>query len=232
LQGEDIRRGYINYRNRWIIFTRRGINIDAYPAIKAHLMQWKEDLTPKQDRLQKRGRKPGRYKWYEIQDEVAYYRVFDAPKIVFPDIAKGPRFYFDKEGYYLANTAYAIGTDDLYLLGILNSTLFWFAISNISIPFGIRAGEYRYRLISQYMEKVPIRPINIADPAEKAKHGKMVNLVEQILAAHRGLATPQTPQEKARLERQIEATDRAIDALVYELYGLSPDEISIVEGRG
>jgi hypothetical protein len=31
--------------------------------------------------------------------------------------------------------------------------------------------------------------------------------------------------------RQIEATDRAIDALVYELYGLTEDEIRVVEGR-
>jgi len=67
LQGEDIRDWHITPKDRWIIFTRRGINIDAYPAIKQHLTQWKEDLTPKQDKNQKRGRKPGRYKWYEIQ---------------------------------------------------------------------------------------------------------------------------------------------------------------------
>ncbi len=230
LQGEDIREWHIKYKNRWLIFARRGIDIDSYPAIKAHLMQWKEDLTPKQNKSQKRGRKPGSYKWYEIQDDVAYYQVFDGTKIVFPDIAKNSRFYFDNDGYYLANTAYAIGTKDLYLLGILNSKLFWFAIGNISIPFGIRAGEYRYRLIYQYMEKVPIRPINLADPAEKAQHDKMVSLVERMLALHKSLASTQNPQEADRLTREVESTDRAIDALVYELYRLSEEEIRIVEG--
>jgi len=58
----------------------------------------------------------------------------------------------------------------------------------------------------------------------------MVKLVEQMLASHKSLAVAQSPQEKERLERQIEVTDRAIDTLVYELYGLSDEEIKIVEG--
>lgn len=230
LQGEDIRDWHITPKSRWIIFTRRGINIDQYPAIKEYLSQWKEDLTPKQDKNQKRGRKPGRYKWYEIQDDVAYYQEFEKPKIIYPDIAKSPRFYYDKEGYFLANTGYAIGVDDLYLLGVLNSKIFWFSISNISIPFGIRAGEYRYRLIYQYMAKVPIRPINFDDPADKARHDKLVSLVERMLALHK--QSPRTPQEQEMVKREIESTDRGIDGLVYELYGLSPAEIDIVEGKG
>jgi len=156
---------------------------------------------------------------------VAYYQAFDKPKIIYPDIAK-----FDKEGFYLGNTGYAIGTDDLYLLGLLNSNLFWFAISNISIPFGIRAGEYRYRLIYQYMKQIPIRPINFSDPAEKAKHDQMVSLVERMLALHKNLASAKTPQEKESMQRQVESTDGAIDKLVYELYGLNEEEIGIVEG--
>jgi hypothetical protein len=149
LGGEDIRRYIFHETGLWLIFTRRGVDIDKYPAIREHLAQWKEDLTPKKDKSAKRGRKPGRYQWYEIQDDVAYYQAFDGRKLIFPDIAKEPRFCLDEGGHYLANTAYAIGTNDPYLLGILNSRLFWFAISNLSIPFGIRAGKYRYRLIYQ-----------------------------------------------------------------------------------
>jgi hypothetical protein len=79
---------------------------------------------------------------------------------------------------------------------------------------------------------MPIRAINFSDPAEKAQHDKMVSLVEQMLALHKSLARAKSPQEKERLERQIEATDKAIDSLVYELYGLTEEEIRIVEGRG
>jgi hypothetical protein len=230
LGGEDIRRYIFHETGQWLIFTRRGVDIDKYPAIRAHLEQWKEDLMPKRDKKSKRGRKPGRYEWYEIQDDVVYYEVFDGPKIIFPDICKGPRFSLDASGHYLANTAYCLGTDDLYLLGVLNSRLFWFAISNISIPFGIRAGEYRYRLIYQYMEKVPVRVINFSDKSDKAAHDRMVKLVEQMLELHPKLAGARTPQEKTALERQIAATDTQIDALVYQLYGLTAEEIAIVEG--
>ncbi len=59
----------------------------------------------------------------------------------------------------------------------------------------------------------------------------MVSLVEQMLALHKSFAAAKSPQEKERLARQIEVTDRAIDALVYELYGLSEEEIRIVEEK-
>ena len=81
-----------------------------------------------------------------------------------------------------------------------------------------------------YLERLPIRVINFSDPAEKAAHDKMVALVERMLALHQRSA--RTPQEKEMIQREIESTDGAIDALVYELYGLSPEEIAIVEGKG
>ncbi len=229
LGGEDIRRYVFHETGMWLIFTRRGVDIDRYPAIREHLGRWKEDLTPKKDKNARRGRKPGRYEWYEIQDDVAYYEVFEGPKLIFPDITKEPRFCLDTDAHYLTNTAYCLGVDDLYLLGVLNSRLFWFAISNISIPFGIRAGKYRYRLIYQYMEKVPIRVIDFSNAADKARNDRVVKLVEQMLALHRQQSAARTPQEQTALARQITSIDGQIDRLVYDLYGLTEDEIKIVE---
>jgi len=60
----------------------------------------------------------------------------------------------------------------------------------------------------------------------------MVSLVEQMLALHKQLPQAQTPHEKTALRRRIEATDGQIDALVYELYGLTEEEIGIVEAAG
>ena len=57
----------------------------------------------------------------------------------------------------------------------------------------------------------------------------MVSLVERMLALHK--QSPRTPQEQGTVKREIESTDGQIDRLVYELYGLSPDEIDIVEGN-
>jgi hypothetical protein len=55
--------------------------------------------------------------WWELRP-CDYYGYFELPKIIFPDIAKGPRFYLDLDGFYLANTAYCLGVADKYLLGV------------------------------------------------------------------------------------------------------------------
>ena len=190
----------------------------AHPAVAGHLGNFTEPLRKRQDQ--------GDY-WWELRS-CDYYQYFDAPKIIFPDICKGPRFQLDRSGIYLANTAYCLGTGDPYLLGILNSRLFWFAISNLSIPFGIRAGKYRYRLIYQYMEKVPIRPINAENPADKSRRDQVAQLAEQMVVLHQRQGAARTPQEKTALERQIAATDTQLDKLVYDLYGLTEAEIAVV----
>jgi len=59
---------------------------------------------------------------------------------------------------------------------------------------------------------------------------QLVALVERMLALHKKLATATIPADKTLYQRQIAATDRQIDALVYELYGLTGEEIAIVEG--
>ncbi|MEI6376357.1 MAG: Eco57I restriction-modification methylase domain-containing protein [Chthoniobacterales bacterium] len=227
--GENIRRYEVRASQDWIIFARRGVAIDSYPAIKEHLSVWKSELAPRNHPEMTKGRKPGRYEWYEIQDDVAYYSVFDGPKIIFPDICKGPRFYLDDSGSYIANTAYCLGTEDRYLLGFLNSRLFWFAIANISIPFGVRAGQFRYRLIYQYMEKVPVRVIDPANKVDKAARDQIVSLVDQMMSLHKLRSGIKTPHEQTATDRQISAIDSQIDREVYALYGLTDEEIKLVE---
>jgi len=76
-----------------------------------------------------------------------------------------------------------------------------------------------------------IRTINFSDPADKARHDSMVTLVTQMLDLNKRLQDARLEQEKTLLTRQIEVTDAAIDKLVYELYGLTEEEIGIVEGN-
>jgi hypothetical protein len=77
----------------------------------------------------------------------------------------------------------------------------------------------------------PIRTINFSDPADVARHGRMVALVERMLDLQRKLAGAAIPAERDLYRRQVESTDRQIDALVYELYGLTEEEIKVVEGE-
>ena len=71
--------------------------------------------------------------------------------------------------------------------------------------------------------------MDFSKSADKLRHDKMVTLVERMLDLNKQLADTKIPDEKTRLQRKIEATDRQIDQLVYELYGLTEEEIKIVE---
>jgi len=203
-------------RDAWAWFTKN------YAAIGEHLLQYAEKLRMRQDQ--------GEY-WWELR-ACDYYGFFERPKIVFPDICKGPRFYLDLKGNYLSNTAYCLGTDELYLLGFLNSRLFWFAIANISIPFGVRAGQYRYRLIYQYMEKTPVRVIDVSKSGDLARQDQIETLVRTMLSLHVLASKSKTPHDRKVLHGQITSIDRQIDKLIYELYNLTPDEIKVVEQVG
>ena len=79
------------------------------------------------------------------------------------------------------------------------------------------------------LSHLPIRTIDFSDPQDVARHDQMVGLVERMLDLHKRLAETKAGHEKTLLQRQIEATDKQIDRLVYELYGLTEEEIKIVE---
>ncbi|HUW12164.1 MAG TPA: hypothetical protein VM537_20730, partial [Anaerolineae bacterium] len=81
-----------------------------------------------------------------------------------------------------------------------------------------------------YLEQLPIRTIDFHNAEDVRRHDKMVAMVKRILDLHEKLAAATIPADKELYQRQIEATDGEIDALVYELYGLTEEEITIVEG--
>lgn len=201
--GDDVRKWRIEGQNRWLIFTRRGIHINAYPAIKAHLQQWQDDLTPRKTSEESRGRKPGSYKWYEIQDDIAYFAEFDKPKIVFPDIAKESRFTFDTNGIYFSNTIYFIPVDDLYLLGLLNSNILWQYYRERMTVMGDANKGGRLRFFRQFVEQIPI------PSASSAERNIIAALVQKCLNKQ-GIG--------------CEAEEREIDERVARLYGVEIGE--------
>jgi hypothetical protein len=188
IQGEDLRPWYYEDQDRWLIFARRGISIDNFPVVKAYLEQFRTQLEPRpRDRDSDQpwpGRKPGSYRWYELQDSVDYFTAFEQPKILWPDITKLPRFSWDSEGMYLGNTGYIAIPDHPWVLGFLSSRCAWFMISNTAIALGERTGIMRYRLIDQY-----IRPLPIPDAAasERAAIGDLALRITDVAKARYGL---------------------------------------------
>ena len=138
LRGRDIKRWRAERTGRYLIFTRRGVDINQYPAIEEHLWQWRDELEPKKTSSQPGpGRKPGNYRWYEIQDSIAYHHQFAHQKVIWPDIAREVRFAFDMNGSFLANTGYIMPTESLWMLAVLNSELIEFLLCQITnVPRG------------------------------------------------------------------------------------------------
>jgi hypothetical protein len=112
-----------------------------------------------------------------------------------------------------------------YLLGILNSQLLDWVAKSVNSRFG--SGYYSFN--RQYIEPLPIRPINFSDPADKERHDKMVRLVDRMLDLHKQKQATTSDATRTRIEREINITDEKIDTLVYELYGLTKEEIELVE---
>jgi type I restriction-modification system DNA methylase subunit len=120
----------------------------------------------------------------------------------------------------------AASIDLRYLIGIVNSKLLsWYG--GLTLPnFG---KDVFPKLNPQDIKELPIRVIDYTNKQDKARHDKIVALVEQMLSLNKRLTAAKTDHEKTVLQRQIEATDKQIDQLVYELYGLTEEEIAIVE---
>lgn len=229
VMGRDVQRYGVLPQHRFLIFTRRGVNIDSYPAIRSYLEQFKTKLMPRPrdyKGAEWAGRKPGPYKWYEIQDSVEYFAELEKTKIVYLKFQVNPAFTLDADGFYPNSAVWAIPTDDKYLLGVLNSRVGWFLVSQTCTRI-----QNGYQLIWDYFKNIPIRSINLSDRTDRSRHDRMVQLVEQMLSLHKQLPAAKTEQEKTVIQRQIDATDKQIDQLVYELYGLTEEEIKIVEGR-
>ena len=167
VNGEDIRNWYIEDESRWLIFTRRGINIADYPSVNNYLAKFRESLEPKpvnwDDALPWPGRKCGNYQWYEIQDSVEYYEAFNKPKIFWPEMAKSPRFALSDEEIVCNKTAFMLAVNDLYILGIANSRITWYAISRLCVPIGERKGMLRYTLSAQFISRLPIPTMSEVD---------------------------------------------------------------------
>ena len=113
----------------------------------------------------------------------------------------------------------------IVITGPSDSRVMWWFLSNTG--YVLRGGYFVFK--TNYLAPFPVRTINFPDPADRARHDRMVSLVERMLELHK--RTPRTPQEQEAVRREIESTDRAIDALVYELYGLTEEEVRVVEGN-
>ena len=161
LRGRDIKRYSYDWANLWLINSHNGvkgriprINIEEYPAVKAHLDQYWTKIKNRADK----GDTP-----YNLRN-CAYLEDFAQPKLVYNDIAQELSFALAEDGIFLNNTAYFIGSENIDLLQyfqkILNSKLMDWYYRTISVQLGEKA----VRMFSIYVLRIPIpypmRPLN------------------------------------------------------------------------
>ncbi len=156
LRGKDIKRWNFDFKNLYLINPHNGIKsknlerIDIpndYPTIYDYLNKWGSKLKERKDQ--------GDH-WTNLRN-CAYINEFEKEKIIWIEISDKANFAFDKEGYYLTNSAYFISGDNLkYLIAVLNSSVFDFYFFQITAK--IAGGRKRYT--KQYVEKVPIPKIS------------------------------------------------------------------------
>lgn len=210
--GKDIQKWQIQHNDRWLIFTKRGIEINRYPAIKEHLDKCREDLNSRQISASVKSRNMKENQWYEIQNQRNYYQDFELPKIIYPDIAKQSCFAFDTQNYYLVNTASFISKNDLFLLAVLNSSIVWDYFKNSSSHLLREA----LRLSANVVGKLPIP--NATSPQRQAIEtlvGYILYLCGQLkdIPSH-GNKLMEVADDKLMLSY----FEQIIDAVVTELY--------------
>ncbi|WRC74293.1 class I SAM-dependent DNA methyltransferase [Helicobacter pylori] len=220
LRGKDIKRYSYEWADLWVINTHNGytsalkskippIDIEKTPATKAHLDAHWDTIATRCDQ----GDTP-----YHLRN-CAYLEDFEKEKIVYGEIVQEPRFYLDNGecqlGYFYAEaTSFILTGEHLrYLLGMLHSKLITFAFKTFYAGGGLGESGYRYK--KAFIERLPIPKIT---PQNQELARKITDGAEQILKV----------KEKDPKANTLDL-EKEIDALVYQLYNLTDEEIKIIE---
>jgi hypothetical protein len=181
-----------------------------YPVIYDYLLQFKADLGKRnKEEVGKR------YEWYALQRCAAsYYDEFEKEKILYPIMSAEASFCYDVRGFFCNDKGFIITGENLkYLTAVLNSKVTHHYLKQTCSPLGDAAVEYR----KIYLDLFPIPAITV----ETQNTIKQIEfLVEQIIVIKNG-------NKKSNTEN----LEKEIDQLVYQLYGLTEEEIKIIEGN-
>src|SRR5690554_886219 len=212
LRGRNIKRYDYTFDNIYLVNTYNGetnpngegrINrvdvVSDYPIVFEHLQQFEDKLKIRKDQ--------GEH-WANLRN-CAFEDEFSKEKIVWMEISDEANYTYDNQGMYLTNSAYFLtGHSIKYLIAVLNSKLcdFYFFQKTAVIAGG------RKRYTKQYVEQNPIPVIS------EEEQEPFVQLVDQILTAKQEDPSADTT-----------ALENEIDVLVYRLYGLTYEEVKIVD---
>jgi adenine-specific DNA-methyltransferase len=232
LRGRDIERYRYKWAGLWIIIIpagwtneRRGQEDSeeffkkTFPALYNHFMSF-ANVKGKGKGLFDRDDQ-GDY-WWELRP-CDYYPEFEKEKIVWQEIVREPSFAYDNTGIYVEATGFLMTGKNLkYLLGLLNSKPVAFFFKTFYAGGGLGEDGYRYK--KAFLERLPLPPIT---KENQPLADQIVQKVQEILTLTQS-PDFETSQEK---QQKVKELEREIDQLVYKLYGLTEEEIKIIESN-
>jgi len=223
LKGRDVERYYYRWAGLWLIKIESGwTNTNkgkeepelffkkTFPALYKYFMKV-ADFETKGKGLFNRVDQ-GDY-WWELRD-CSYYSEFGKEKIVWQEIVSGPNFAYDTSGIFMDATAYIMTGKNLkYLIGLLNSKPVAFFFRKFYAGSGLGKIGYRYK--KTFLERLTLPPITLENVPIV---NQIVSFVDQILE-----------KKKQNPDADIKDVEAKIDELIYKLYGLTEEEIRIIE---
>ena len=211
----------------YAIIIPRGWTL-GHPAAAANPWRWFKNHHPALARLlrERTGNGAGPEQegalWWETPAGDDRFRE-RTPRIIFRERFEAPAFVYDDGRAIPGPGTVAIPTSGPYLAGLLNSRLIAFVFAKTAGASG-RSG-YSW----DDLRDLPVYTPDFDDPGDAGRHHRIVSLVTRLLALKKNLSDAGSEQERGNLREKIETTDRKIDRVAYELYGLTPEEIEVVE---
>jgi hypothetical protein len=231
-RGRDVSRYGATWANIYVIVARFGLYKEIqskYPAVHNHLKKFENGLKERgQCSYSRSGAKvksadyAGQHHWLELDNNPKdeYLQLFEKNKVVWPETmrvhrtgdADFPRFSKLEAGSYCDKTLFFMCANRPdYLVGVLNSKIGWFLADQYADKLDVGG----YMMQKAFVEKFPV-PL----PTEKNKElvQKIENSAQMIFAA-----------KKNNPKADTKALEAEIDKIVFDLYGLTEEEIKVVE---
>ncbi len=216
LRGRDIQRYQAQWKQLWLIatFPALALNIDDYPAVKRHLLSFgKRRLEQSGKGLPNgsRARKKTTNAWFEMQDTCAYHEDFKSEKLFWMDMTARGRFSYSIDEMYCNDKGFMMTGESLkYLCAVLNSTLIAWLMKTAALTTGMGLPQWKKFAV----ERIPVPSLT---PTDQRVFTKMTDLILRDKGEDQASDTSEAEAE--------------IDRRVYQLYGLTPLEISEIEQR-
>jgi type I restriction-modification system DNA methylase subunit len=222
--GKQVKRYTIEYPDLWLIYTSDDDDFSVLPKIKRYIDKFRSKITCKEVKQKKHSR----YALHRARDP----RIFTKPEKIVGVITEDEIIVaIDRTQIFVTDGCYVFGVhEDVnihYIMALLNSTLFIFLYRLLALEEGRVLAQVKPTLV----EDMPIRTIDPQAQSDVAAHDRLATLSAELETLWMSYHESNSEHERRTLQRQIDHDRTEINSIVFELYGLSANDINLVQGN-